>query len=558
VDERAGVLRPVHASPRSAEVVSTIGALPLDLPPGRMPAVDVARGGAARWIPSRAELHAQYPELEELPFYRALPDFAVALLPLTVEGRTLGALVFSFDGSRRFEDGERAFLLVLAGQAAQALGRTRLFEAERAARAAAEAAQARSSFLSEASVLLSSSLDYEATLASVARLAVPRVADWCAVDLAHEFWGGAPSAIVAHVDPARVERARELRRRFPADRGAQSWVAEVLRTGRPELYPALTDTLLEAAGASPDRIAAARELELRSAMVVPMPARGRILGAITFASAHPGRHGPEDLGMAEDLARRAGLAVDNARLYREAREAVRARDEVLAFVSHDLKNPLSAVLMSATLLEREPSGEPRTARHVAAIRRSAERMDRLIHDLLDVSSMEAGRFRVEPRAWGPGEILAEAVALAGPLAAEKGVSVEVEADPAAPPVLADRHRVLQVLSNLLGNAVAFTPSGGRVRAACRRVELGETGEIHGRVMFTVSDTGPGIPWEDQPHVFDRFWRSAKSREGSGLGLAIARGIVEAHGGQISVDSRPGDGTTFTFDLRVAEEARDAV
>jgi PAS domain S-box-containing protein len=548
VDEAARVLRPVHAAARSAEVFSAVGPVPLAVGVGRVPVVDVVRDGAPRWIGSRAELRAGYPGMAELESYRALPDFAVACLPLTVEGRTTGALVFSFDGPRAFDAGERSFLLVLAGQAAQALERARLFEAERRARAAAEAAEARSAFLSEAAHLLGSSLDYEATLASVARLAVPRIADWCAIDLAEDFWRGAPSAIVAHTDPARVERARELQRRLPVDRADRSWVPEVLRTGKAELYPELSDATLEAMADSPERLAAARELEIRSAMVVPMPARGRVLGAITFVSSRPGRHGPEDLEMATHLARRAGLAVDNARLYRAAQDAVRARDEVLAFVSHDLKNPLSAVLMSAALLQRDPAGNERQIRHVATIRRSAERMDRLIHDLLDVSSMEAGRFRVDPRPWPPGPILAEAAALAGPLAAQKGIELEVSPGPAAPPVLADRHRVLQVLSNLLGNALTFTPPGGRVSLVARVVPDGRS------VAFSVSDTGPGIPAEDQPHVFDRYWKSRSSREGSGLGLAIARGIVEAHGGRLTLSSRPGEGTTFVFDLPAAPPA----
>jgi signal transduction histidine kinase len=343
-----------------------------------------------------------------------------------------------------------------------------------------------------------------------------------------------------------VARARELQRGLPGVLEARNWVAEVLGTGRPELYPELTDAMLEAKATSPERLAASLELGIRSAMVVPMAARGRILGAITFVSARPGRHGAEDLEMVTHLARRAGLAVDNSRLYRDAQEAVRARDEVLAFVSHDLKNPLSAVIMSATLLQREPGGDPRQSRHVATIRRSAQRMDRLIHDLLDVSSMEAGRFRVEPRAWEAGPILTEAAALASPHAAQKRIALEVEAEPDAPPVLADRHRVLQVLSNLLGNALAFTPERGRVTLGCRR-----EGE---RVVFTVSDTGPGIAPEDQPRVFDRFWRSRASPEGSGLGLAIARGIVEAHGGRIGLECRPGQGTTFRFDLQLADRA----
>jgi PAS domain S-box-containing protein len=546
LDDARRELRPVHAAPYSAAFVTRVGAIPVDLPAGTMPAADVVTRGDPIWISSRAELAAAYPGLDETEPYRALRDFAFACLPMTVEGRCIGVLAFSFGAARRFEEGERGFLLVLARHSAQALERARLYEAERRARAEAEAANARSAFLSEASALLASSLDHEATLASVARLAVPRIADWCAVDLADEFWRGAPSAIVAHSDPEQVERARELQRRLPVDLGARHWVPEVLRTGRPELYPELGEEALAALADSPERLAAVRELRVRSAMVVPMRARGRILGAITFVSARPGRHGPADLQMAEHLARRAGLAIDNALLYRQAQEAVRAREEVLAFVSHDLKNPLSAVRMSAVLLER--AGVDRAqGRYVSTIRRSAERMDRLIHDLLDLSSLEAGRFRVERRPVDAPSLLADAAAFAQPLGVEKGVRVEVEVEPGTPPALADRDRVLQVLSNLVGNAIAFTPAGGRVTLRC-------SGRA-GAVLFAVADTGQGIAEADRPRVFDRFWKSHDSRQGSGLGLAIARGIVEAHGGRIWFESRPGGGTIFHFELAAASPAR---
>jgi signal transduction histidine kinase len=420
-----------------------------------------------------------------------------------------------------------------------------LVEAERRARAEAEAAEARAAFLSEASAVLASSLDPEATLASVARLAVPRIADWCAIDLADAFWRGEPSAVVAHRDPAKVERARELQRSLPVDRAGRRWIPEVLRSGRPELYRAFTDELLAAMAQSPEHLAAAKELEIRSAMVVPVAARGRILAAITFVSARPGRHGVADLAMAEQLAARAGLALDNARLYREAQDAIRAREEVLAFVSHDLKNPLGAVLMSAGMLQRDPV-DARVARHAAMIRRSAERMDRLIRDLLDLSTIEAGRFRVDRQPCPAAALATDAAVLAQPLATDKGVSLSLAPDLPVEDVLADRDRILQVLSNLLGNAIAFTPPGGVVALGCVATD--------GAAVFEVRDSGAGIPAEDRPHVFDRFWRSRDSRRGSGLGLAIARGIVEAHGGRIWFESRRGAGTTFWFSLPAAAAA----
>lgn len=413
------------------------------------------------------------------------------------------------------------------------------------ARADADAMHARTAFLSEASEVLASSLDYQATLEAVARLAVPRVADWCAVDLADAFLAGEAPAVVAHVDPASVERVRAMHRTWPPDRSAKAGVPAVLRTGAAELYGDVPDALLVAAARDEAHLGALRALGMRSAMVVPMPVRGRVLGAMTLVSTRESRrYGRDDLDMAVHLARRAGFAVDNARLYREAQRAAASRDEVLAIVSHDLKNPLASVAMSATLLQRAPDDRERVARYAETIRRSSARMDRLIRDLLDLSSIEAGRFAVERGPLGVRELLSEASALLHPLAVERSIDLEVEAPEDEVRLFGDRERILQVLSNLVGNALAFTPAGGRVGVRCLPAR-------HGAAVFAVTDTGPGIPEADQPHVFGRFWKSRTSRRGTGLGLSISKGIVEAHGGRIWLESAPGRGATFLFTIPLA-------
>ena len=540
VDRERDLARLASAS-HGPEIRLRFRDLPLDVP-GRLPVVEAIREKTPQWLANRAELRRAYPSLGESEDDQRLPGLAVASLPLVVGEECIGAVAFTFGEDRAFDAGERSFLLVVAHHLSLALERARLFEAERRARAEAEAAEARSAFLSEAAGVLASSLDYEATLSSVARLAVPRMADWCAVDLADDFWAGKSSAIVAHADPARLERARELQRLLPSERHSRSGVPEVLRTGRPELYPELTDEALAALAPTPERAAAARELGIRSAMVVPMTARGRVLGAITFVSSRPGRHGPTDLEMARHLARRAGLAVDNARLYQEAQRAVQARDRVLAFVSHDLKNPLQAVMMATTMLERGAAGEARD-RHLAVVRRAGARMDRLIHDLLDLSSLEAGRFTLTRAPVDAAALLAEVAAQHATLADHLGVALAAEPPEGAPRIAADRDRIQQVLSNLVANALAFTPRDGRITLRALPAP--------GAVRFEVEDTGKGIAPAEQGLVFDAFWRSEDSPNGTGLGLAIARGIVEAHGGAIGVRSEPGRGTTFYFTVPLA-------
>src|SRR4051794_5068576 len=228
-----------------------------------------------------------------------------------------------------------------------------------------------------------------------------------------------------------------------------------------------------------------------------------------------------------------------------AEAAVRARDEVLRIVAHDIGNSLSAVKIHALVLERTlPAGDGEARKRTGAIRDLTAQMDRLRQDLLDVAAIEAGRLAVEPVELEVGAVVAEAVeALAGG-AGEKGVALSSTAEDGLPRVFADRERVLQVLANMVGNAVKFTPAGGRVEVAAVR----EGGEVR----VAVHDTGPGIAPDDLPHVFARFWQARSTRRaGAGLGLAIARGIVEAHGGTISADSTPGEGSTFAFTVPVA-------
>jgi len=228
-----------------------------------------------------------------------------------------------------------------------------------------------------------------------------------------------------------------------------------------------------------------------------------------------------------------------------AEAAVRARDEVLRIVAHDIGNSLSAVKIHALVLERTlPAGDGEARKRTAAIRDLTAQMDRLRQDLLDVAAIEAGRLSVEPVELEAGAVVAEAVkALAG-VAAEKEVTLSSTVEDGLPRVFADRERVLQVLANLAGNAVKFTPAGGRVEVSATRA-----GD---EVRVSVRDTGAGIGAEDLPMVFDRFWQARSTRRaGAGLGLAIAKGIVEAHGGRISAESTVGKGSTFAFTLLVA-------
>jgi len=303
--------------------------------------------------------------------------------------------------------------------------------------------------------------------------------------------------------------------------------------------------------ASPDHLRLLESANLappdRHWLGAPIVSRdGRVRGLIHLLDPEciPARE-REEVVLAQ-VARMAASALENVRLYHSAREAIRARDEVLAVVSHDLRNPLNVILMTASLLLQQNArvtapgeGERKMRVALERIQRSAKQMALLVRDLLDANRIEAGALVLEPESHTALALLEEALDAIRPLASEKGVKLLGAPPPRWLRVLADRSRLLQVFSNLLGNAIKFTPAGGEVSVSVQRVEEG--------VRFSVKDTGPGIPPENLPRLFDRYWQApATAKLGSGLGLFIAKGIVEAHGGTLCVKSQPGDGSVFTF------------
>ncbi|HET7461986.1 MAG TPA: ATP-binding protein [Longimicrobium sp.] len=397
--------------------------------------------------------------------------------------------------------------------------------------------------LSGAGEALAGSLEVEEGLRRLLHAAAGTFADWCAAHVPGPAGVGACAA--AHADERAQPRVESLLRDVPLDPQGPHPVAVALRTGQAALLTA-TDQVLAAAFPTPAAREAARELGAQSALVVPMQARGRTLGVLTFvrgAGARP--YDERELELAVEVARRAALAVDNARLYEEARAATRAREEVLAVVSHDLRNPLNAVLLGAVILDDYSDPERWTERdrqQIRAIRSSAEQMTSLIHDLVEVVALEAGTRVMQTARLEPARTIRSAAEMYTGLAAEKGVLLRVERCE-VPDVAGDRARVLQVLSNLLGNALKFTPAGGEVSVCAER-----SGDA---VVFRVADTGDGIAPEHLPRLFDRFWQAdPANRTGLGLGLAIAKGIVDAHGGRIWAQSEPGRGSTFCFTLPV--------
>ena len=551
LDEDAGVLRMDFALGRDVDLQERFRDIPLDSPLP-LPLVDAVRSGEPVWVASAAELAERYPLVAGLAADDHDFGSVIAALPLVVEGRASGGLTMTWEEPRALSEEERLHALLVAQHCGQALARAHLYEAERRARAEAEMLRERAAFLASASALLGSSVEYQPTLESLAFLAVPRFADWCAIELTPEVAQVEP--VIAHVDPAKVELAQRLQRRFPRRDDDPGGVSEVLRTGKSRFISEVTDEMLVAGARDAEHLQVLRDLHVRSAMIVPLQARGRTLGVITFIASDSGRrYDANDLAVAEDLAQRAALAIDNARLLDEARQAARARDDFLSIASHELRNPLNALQLVVTGMTRMVAARPehvdaawvgaRLARVSAQVARLVDLVDRL----LDVSRLSAGALVLEPE---PLDLAALAREVAERQREHLGAGqLRLAADEE---VLGewDRLRLEHVLSNLLANAVKYGEG--------KPIDL-EVSDLGDRARIVVQDRGIGIAPELRGRIFERFQRGIVGRryDGFGLGLWIARRAVEASGGTLRVESQPGEGARFEVDLPKRPPARRA-
>jgi PAS domain S-box-containing protein len=416
----------------------------------------------------------------------------------------------------------------------------------------------RREFLARAGEVLASSLDYQTTLATIARLAVPTLADWCSIDVMDPA-AGARQVGVAHIDPSKMQFAREFAERYPPDRNAATGAPNVMRTGKSELYTEIPTALLEAGARDAEHLRMIRELRLESGMVVPLRTGGRTLGAMTFIYAESGRrYNTDDLAFAEDFARGAALAIENALVLKEAEEAQakerslrseaesasRAKDEFLATVSHELRTPLNAILGWTVMLRgRKPDAE--IERGLAIIERNARAQTKLIEDVLDVSRIISGKLALSLSPTNVAEAISSAIETVTPAADAKSIVIAAELGDVPLSITADPDRLQQIVWNLLSNAVKFTPKGGHVA-----VRVHSEGS---NVCIAVRDSGEGIRPDALPLIFEPFHQADASTTrrhgGLGLGLAIVKQLVSAHGGTVRAKSDGnGHGATFIVEL----------
>lgn len=497
------------------------------------PIAAVIRTGEPLFFGSLEDYHQQFPaSLDRARPSLVATDRAFAMLPLVTNAGTIGVLCFTYDHPRTFSSADRAYKVVLARQCALALERIQLQDQERALRRDAE-------------------LLYE-LIAAVNRIDDAGQVFELALDAVARGTRSERSAILLF-DPDGVMR-------FKASRGLSDTYLRAVEGHSPwepdeaDATPVtVEDTETDPAWLSYRPVFRAEGI--RAIAFVPLVHQRKLIGKFMLYRDEPRAFSARDLQLTATIAVHVAQAVERnraaaelSRAYAEEREAhhqaeaaTRAREEILSVVSHDLRSPVTAVLMGANVLLGDTGTPDRTRKIVERIQRQADRIARQIEDLVDFAGIQAGRLALERAPHSASEILAAATDLFGPLAQERGLKLETRALPDLPPIQCDSERVVQILSNLMANALKVTPKGGEIAIGAEPKEQD--------VVFYVRDTGPGIEPDEMPNLFERFWRGkASSYRGAGLGLSIARGIVDAHGGRIWAESQVGVGSTFYFSL----------
>jgi len=395
--------------------------------------------------------------------------------------------------------------------------------------------------LADLGAVFAGTLQFEDRLTHLARLLARDLADVCVIDVIGDD-GTVRRARVACRDETR-EWLGDVLMQTQAD-GERSRVAgHVLETGQGVLIAKVTPDVIRSWARTDEDHLAFQNAGFQSAISVPLVARDKALGAVSLLSLSR-VYGPGDFRVAEVVAQRASVLLDNARLFDTAKHAIKARDDILGIVAHDLRNPLAAIAALGTVLRLSNTNRHTDEEIGEEIGDAVNRMNRLIQDLLDVTSIDAGHLSLKLARLQAAEIGSETLEAQKPLAASASLELRLDAAPNLPDLWADHDRLVQVFDNLIGNAIKFTKPHGQITLTAA-VQDGE-------VLFSVADTGRGIASVHLPHVFDRFWQAQKDkRRGAGLGLAIAKGIVEAHGGRIWVESAQGQGSTFFFTIPIA-------
>ncbi|HEY0791253.1 MAG TPA: GAF domain-containing protein [Chthoniobacterales bacterium] len=526
LDERAGVL----VLQASAGLYTH-----LDGPHGRIRVGEFKIGRIARDVqPHLTNDVPNDPNISDPEWARTAGMVSFAGYPLAVENRVVGVVAMFFQ--RALSETVLRDLEPVAYSLAQCIERKR---AEEALLRSASTAR----FLSQVSADLAELTDYQSTLQKIASASVPAFADWCCVDLA-DGDGGLRRLAVTHADPAKLHLVRALMEQHPPQPEDSHGVVAVLRTGQPQMAEDIPDALLVAVARSEQHLQLLRDLGLKSYLSVPLSSRGKTLGVLTFCTAESGRrYTALDLAVAADLAHRAAVAIENSHLYRDLQDMNRRKDEFLATLAHELRNPLAPLRHGLALLKTDDAEA--SVETYGVMDRQLQQMVRLVDDLLDVSRITRDRIELRKEPVPLEQAIQSATEISRPLidAAGQTLTVTLPAQPVY--LLADPTRLAQVFSNLLNNASKYTEPRGRIILSAE--------QEGGQVRVSVADTGIGIRREMLPRVFDLFTQEDRSLErsqgGLGIGLTLVRRLVEMHGGSIEARSAGlGQGSEFIVHL----------
>ncbi len=401
-------------------------------------------------------------------------------------------------------------------------------------------------FLAEASSELASLVDYKSTMQRIARLAVPFFADWCIVD-AIDPQGQIERMAHAHANPEKERSLQEHVERYPLDWNSSALSAQVLRSGKPQLISEVTPAFIEHVAVDQRHREILTQLDPKSAVSVPIMIRNRPVGSLTFVASESGRRfSASDVELASELARRSAVAIENARLYQDLKETERQKDDFLAMLAHELRNPISAIQYAN---ETARISSPIEYQAGEVIDRQVQNLVHLIDDLLDVSRITRGKIELRREPIDGRTLLDRAVATAEPLIKARMHELVVEPPNGPLPLFVDPTRAEQILVNLLTNAAKYTPEGGRITARATATD--------GHAIFKIKDTGLGIPEPMLHRVFELFTQLNpsldRSQGGLGIGLTVVRKLAELHGGSVSAASEgPGRGSEFTVRLPLAD------
>ncbi len=402
-------------------------------------------------------------------------------------------------------------------------------------------------FLMESTKIISLTIEFQDRLQRKAELAVPSLADWCGIEIVNSM-GKLERQAIVHRDPRKIEQIREYELRYPPKPGEESPSERVVRTGKGEFTPVVTDEMIDAVpGLNPDQREAIRALQLSSLMTLPIGRPGRVLGAFTLAYAESGRvYTQEDFNFFSEFAQHLSVLLDNARLYNEIRLRDESKDIFLASLSHELRNPLAPIRSSLELLKIQ-NQDPNLDSEIAVIDHQFEHMSHLLNDLLDTTRFIRGKIVVQLSPIDLMDVLDQMVGALRPVADQKNIFLSIETDNSRYPVNGDRIRLEQAFTNLLNNAIKFTPSGGVIKITAETVGQ--------EIVIKVCDSGVGITPEEMARIFEPYYQSERvqsANPGLGIGLRLVYEIIHLHRGSLTAESEGKDkGSTFTITLPLA-------